>query len=77
MSDKHTVLVTGGAGYVGSVLIPKLLAEGHTVRVVDTYYFGDDVLAAVKGHPNLTEVKADIRDRAGGDIGGPRGLDEE
>ncbi len=64
MSDKHTVLVTGGAGYVGSVLIPKLLAEGHTVRVVDTYYFGDNVLAAVKGHPNLTEVKADIRDRA-------------
>ncbi|MDB5307707.1 MAG: NAD-dependent epimerase/dehydratase [Gemmataceae bacterium] len=64
MSDKHTVLVTGGAGYVGSVLVPKLLAEGHTVRVLDTYYFGDDVLAAVKGHPNLTEVKADMRDRA-------------
>ena len=64
MTDKQTVLVTGGAGYVGSVLIPKLLAEGHTVRVLDTYYFGDDVLASVKGHASLTEFKADMRDRA-------------
>ncbi|HEY3788778.1 MAG TPA: SDR family oxidoreductase, partial [Urbifossiella sp.] len=64
MSDKHTVLVTGGAGYVGSVLVPKLLAEGHKVRVLDTYFFGRDVLSAVKGHPNLTEIPADMRDRA-------------
>jgi nucleoside-diphosphate-sugar epimerase len=63
-SEKDTVLVTGGAGYVGSVLVPKLLAEGHSVRVLDTYWFGDDVLSAVKGHPNLTEIKADMRDRA-------------
>lgn len=63
MSDTQTVLVTGGAGYVGSVLVPKLLAEGHRVRVLDTYWFGDYVLSAVKGHPNLTEIKADMRDR--------------
>ena len=62
-SEKHTVLVTGGAGYVGSVLVPKLLADGHTVRVIDTYYFGDYVLGAVKHHSRLTEIKADIRDR--------------
>jgi nucleoside-diphosphate-sugar epimerase len=61
--EKFTVLVTGGAGYVGSVLVPKLLAEGHTVRVLDTYWFGDDVLTAVAGHPRLTEIKGDMRDR--------------
>ena len=59
----HTVLVTGGAGYVGSVLVPKLLAAGHKVRVLDTYYFGDNVLASSRGNPNLTEIKADMRDR--------------
>jgi len=62
-SEKYTVLVTGGAGYVGSVLVPKLLAEGHTVRVLDTYWFGDDVLSAVAGHPRLTQIKGDMRDR--------------
>lgn len=61
--EKFTVLVTGGAGYVGSVLVPKLLAEGHSVRVLDTYWFGDDVLSAVAGHPKLTEIKGDMRDR--------------
>ncbi len=62
--EKFTVLVTGGAGYVGSVLVPKLLADGHAVRVLDTYCFGTDVLAAVKGHPNLTEIQGDMRERS-------------
>src|SRR5437660_68330 len=62
--EKFTVLVTGGAGYVGSVLVPKLLADGHAVRVLDTYWFGDDVLVAAKGHPNLTEIRGDLRERA-------------
>ena len=57
------MLVTGGAGYVGSVLVPKLLADGHAVRVLDTYWFGTDVLAAVKGNPHLTEIRGDMRDR--------------
>src|SRR4051794_37722110 len=64
MSKTSTVLVTGGAGYVGSVLVPKLLAAGHSVRVLDTYYFGDNVLASVKGHAGLTEIKGDMRDRS-------------
>ncbi|MBZ5557440.1 MAG: NAD(P)-dependent oxidoreductase [Acidobacteriia bacterium] len=58
------VLVTGGAGYVGSALVPRLLAEGYGVTVVDLYLFGDQVLAPVAGHPKLRQVKGDIRDRA-------------
>jgi len=55
------VLVTGGAGYVGAVLVPKLLAAGYHVRVVDLFLFGDDVLPA---DPALQSVRGDIRDRA-------------
>lgn len=54
------VLVTGGAGYVGSALVPALLAAGHKVTVLDLYIYGDDVLDP---HPNLCEVRGDIRDR--------------
>ena len=58
------VLVTGGAGYVGAVLIPKLLQAGYQVKVIDLYLYGADVLAAVKDHPGLEQIKGDIRDRA-------------
>jgi nucleoside-diphosphate-sugar epimerase len=64
MRPFQTVLVTGGAGYVGAVLVPKLLAKGYRVKVIDLYIYGEDVLAEVKGHPHLQEVKGDIRDRA-------------
>ena len=53
------VLVVGGAGYVGSVLVPMLLERGHHVRVLDLYLYGEDVLDA---HPHLEEIKGDIRD---------------
>ena len=59
-----SVLVTGGAGYVGAVLVPKLLRAGYKVKVLDLYIYGDDVLSSVKGHPGLTEVKGDLRDVA-------------
>ena len=55
------VLVTGGAGYVGSSLVPKLLAAGHKVSVLDLYIYGD-VFADLRGNPNLRQVKGDIRD---------------
>lgn len=57
------VFVTGGAGYVGAVLIPKLLAKGHQVKVIDLYLYGEDVLDSVKDNPNLVQIKGDIRDR--------------
>lgn len=62
-SQIHTVLITGGAGYVGAVLVPKLLGEGYRVRVLDMYIYGEHVLSAVKDHPNLEQIKGDIRDR--------------
>lgn len=55
------VFVTGGAGYVGSVLVPKLLAAGYKVKVLDLYIYGDDVLAEVKNHPHLEEIRGDMR----------------
>lgn len=63
-SQNQTVLVTGGAGYVGSVLVPKLLDKGYRVKVLDLYIYGDHVLDDVKGNPNLEQIKGDIRDRA-------------
>jgi len=63
-NDGRSILVTGGAGYVGAVLVPKLLAAGHRVKVVDLYLYGREVLKEVKGHRNLKEIRADIRDEA-------------
>jgi nucleoside-diphosphate-sugar epimerase len=55
-----TVLVTGGAGYKGGILVPKLLAAGYRVIVYDLMLFGEPALT----HPDLTVVRADIRDLA-------------
>jgi nucleoside-diphosphate-sugar epimerase len=63
-TPRRCVLVTGGAGYVGAVLVPKLLAAGHRVTVLDLYLYGDDVLAASRANADLIEVKGDLRDGA-------------
>src|SRR5215472_17265686 len=61
-SDLNRVLVTGGAGYVGAVLVPKLLAAGYQVTVLDLYLYGEDVLKECRSNPALREVKGDILD---------------
>lgn len=54
------IYITGGAGYVGSVLVPKLLNKGYNVSVLDLMIYGEDVL---DNHPNLKKIKGDIRDQ--------------
>jgi nucleoside-diphosphate-sugar epimerase len=55
------VLVTGGAGYVGSRLVPKLLDTGYEVSVLDLFIFGEDIFAHLRDDPRLIEVKGDLR----------------
>ena len=57
----NRVLVTGGAGYLGSVLVPLLLDEGYEVTVLDRLYFGGETLAAVADHPRLRLIEGDIQ----------------
>lgn len=58
------VLVTGGAGYIGTSLIPQLLDAGHHVRVFDNLYFGGEQLLPFFRYSGFEFVKGDIRNRA-------------
>ena len=57
---KH-VLVIGGAGYIGSALLPKLLSSGYRVRLLDLLMFDTDPIEAILNHPNLEVVQGDFR----------------
>ena len=61
MRPRGTVLVTGGAGYIGAVLVPRLLAAGYRVRVLDRLLYGDAGLRAVRHHPRFEMRQGDFR----------------
>jgi nucleoside-diphosphate-sugar epimerase len=56
------VFVPGGAGYVGSVLVPALLEKGYEVSILDLFIYGEEPLEAVRDNPKLTLHRGDIRD---------------
>jgi nucleoside-diphosphate-sugar epimerase len=58
------ILVTGGAGYIGSVLVPELLKDGHNVTVLDNFLFGQSSLNHVCYHPNFRVYRGDVRIKA-------------
>ena len=64
MRKLNTVLVTGGAGYVGAILIPKLLKKGCKVKVLDLYTYGTDIFDGIRDKSRLEEIKGDICDAA-------------
>ena len=55
------ILITGGAGYIGSVLVPELLQDGHNVTVLDNFIFGQSSLNHVCYHPNFKVYRGDVR----------------
>ena len=57
-------MVTGGAGYVGSCLVPKLLDAGYEVSVLDLFIFGEDVFSHLRDNRRLIEIKGDLRNPA-------------
>jgi nucleoside-diphosphate-sugar epimerase len=59
--DSKRILVIGGAGYIGSALLPKLLERNYHVRLLDLFLFGKEPIANVVGHRNLEIIHADFR----------------
>jgi nucleoside-diphosphate-sugar epimerase len=62
MKKGEKILVTGGAGYLGSVLVPHLLSIGHKVTVLDSFLYNQTSLLDVCGHDSLEIVRGDCRD---------------
>src|SRR5258708_2516868 len=62
MSESLSILVTGGAGYLGSIMVPALLAEGHRVTVLDNFMFNQASLNHLCAEPNFEVRRGDARD---------------
>ncbi|TAL18547.1 NAD-dependent epimerase/dehydratase family protein [bacterium] len=56
------ILVTGGAGYIGSVMVPELLKLGHRVSVIDSFMFGQNSLLDCCADENFSVTRGDVRD---------------
>ncbi len=62
MAEKlSNIFVTGGGGYLGSVLVPLLLEQGYKVKVLDRFFFGVKTLESCRGKPNCTIIQGDTR----------------
>ena len=59
--DNDVVLVIGGAGYIGSALLPKMLDSGYKVRLLDAFVFGKDPIKEYLGHDRLEIIEGDFR----------------
>ena len=61
MVKGNSILVTGGAGYLGSILVPELLAAGHRVTVLDNFMYRQNSLAHICSHPDFDVINGDAR----------------
>lgn len=61
ITDEKSVLVIGGAGYIGSALLPKLLGQGYKVRLLDLFIYGEEPIKDYMKHPRLEIIKTDFR----------------
>jgi nucleoside-diphosphate-sugar epimerase len=64
MAEKQHILVTGGAGYLGSIMVPAFLDAGYRVTVLDNFMFKQNPLAHVCANPDFNVVRGDARDEA-------------
>ena len=64
MPANSTVLVTGGAGYIGTHTVAELLSRGYAVRVLDRLMYGTDPLREFVGHPQFKLIEGDVTDIA-------------
>jgi nucleoside-diphosphate-sugar epimerase len=64
MADTLSILVTGGAGYLGSMMVPELLRAGHRVTVLDNFMYRQNSLTTVCTDPNFEAVKGDAREES-------------
>ena len=62
MTAARKILVTGGAGYLGSILVPELLAAGHAVTVLDSFMFRQMPFGHICHEPGLTILRGDARE---------------